>query len=237
MFKDIRVLTCVILILVILQSTGCTGNTTSVQIGGTNNSVDQNRRSPTTQTEVTISQPSPQVSEQRVEEQNEKQDEEQQIAELQKLADEQRIALERAEEERREAERQHAEQLRLEREYYAEQSRRAQEQYALEQARRTEEQRLADVQHRRQIEEQQLAEIRRQAATPVRPNSTGPPRVIAVNSSSPSVRIQSSYTSVNGSMNIENSRKKGLSTKKKILIGTAIAGGTALGFWLGRRSK
>ena len=236
MFKDFRVLTCVILIGVILQTTGCTGNTTSVQIGGTNNSADQNRQSPTTQTNVTISQPSPQISEQRVEEQTKEQDEEQQIAELQKLADEQKIALERAEEKRLEAEREHAEQLRVERDYYAEQSRRAQEQYALEQARRDEEQRWAEARRQRQIEEQQLAEIRRQSsAMPVRPNPPEPPRVIAVYPSSQSARIQSSYTSVNDSMNIENSRKKGLSTKKKILIGAAIAGGTGFGIWLGKK--
>jgi hypothetical protein len=236
LFKDIRVLTSVLLILVILQSTGCT---VSIQIGGKKNSVEQNRQSPTAQSEVTTtSQPPSQISEQGViAEQEKKQAEEQRIAEQQKLAEEQRIASERAEEERRQAgERQHAEQLRIETEnYYAEQQRRAQEQGFLEQARRAEEQRLAEVQRRRQAEEQRLAEIQRQADAPVMLNQTPPQQVIVVYPSRRPVPIRSTYTSTNVSGNIESSKRKGLSTKKKILIGSAIAGGTALGFWLGRR--
>lgn len=247
MFKDTRVLTSVLLILVILQSTGCT---VSIQIGGKKNSVEQNRQAPTAQSEAATSQPPAQVGEQSVvAEQDKKQDEEQQIADQQKLADEQKLASERAEEERRQAaELQRAEELRIETENYnAEQQRRAQEQYALEQTRRAEEQRLAEVQRQRQAEEQRLTEIQRQADSAVTSNQ--PRQVIVVYPSRQLVPIrrvphlvptrrvplQPSFTSNNASGNLKNCEKKGHSTRKKVLIGTAIAGGTALGIWLGKR--
>jgi hypothetical protein len=200
-----------------------------IQLGGTKNSAEQGRSVPApSQDADQQAARAQQASESQRKAEEEKKAEEARLAEAQRVEAERQANEDRLAAQRQSLEEQQAELERLESERHeAEVSAREQERYELEQRRIAEEQRLAIATAKREAEERRLAELQRRNEVPLR---SVVPAVPAQGPSRPQVYA------INPNFPIpQEEKKKGHSTRKKVLIAGAIGGGTVLGIILARR--
>lgn len=235
MCNDLRKAISLTLILAVALTSGCTA---SFQIGGKQNTTEQNRQAPVSN-RVEQTPPAHAAAQATPNQPIDDSDEEQTQNEQQFDEEREAVAAESARlndvREAQEAERQRLREaaIRLEqRKAQLEQQRAAQQIYDLQQRQRAEEQRLTELRNRRENEEQRLAEFQQRPQTrPVYVESPLQPRVVTRSQATISNRVVNPY------QNLNPEKKKGHSTRNKLIVAGLFAGGVILGVHLSRRKK
>ena len=227
MRNELRIAISFSLILAVLLTSSCT----AVQIGGRNNNIEQNRQAPVSnrveQTPPPQTTPQPAPNQQSVEEaEAQEQNDEQQLDYERKALEEERAQLE-SKRQAQEAERQrlNEEATRLQEE------RAAQRIYDFQQRQRAEEQKFIDARNRREEEERRLSEVQQRAQNQPTNVDWPQPRVVMRNQATVSNRVVYPYQTLNAE------KKKGHSTRNKIIAGSIFAGAVLLGVHLSRKKR
>lgn len=213
------------LILAVLLTSSCTA-----QIGGRNNTIEQNRQAPVSNrvepTAPPQTTPQPTPDQQPTDEaEAQDQDDDQQVADERKAVEDERAQLEA----QRQAQIAESERLKEE-DARLKQERAAQQIYVLQQQQRAEEQKLIDARNRREEEEKRVSELQQRSPNG-RINIESPlqPRVVLRNQPAISNRVVYPYENLNAE------KKKGHSTRNKIIAGGILAGAVLLGVGLSRK--
>jgi len=228
MRNELRIAISFSLILAVLLTSSCT----AVQIGGRNNTIEQNRQAPVSNRSeknppVPLT-PQPTPDQQKSEDAEVQQDNaEEQLGEQREAVEEARAQLEA------ERQAQIAERERLnEEDARLKQERVAQQIYVLQQQQRVEQQKYVDARTRREEEEKRLAESQQRAQSPsINVESPLQPRVVMRNQATISNRVVYPY----GNLNPE--KNKGHSTRNKIIAGGILAGAVLLGVHLSKKKN
>lgn len=224
MRNDLRIAISFSLILAVLLTSSCTA-----QIGGRNNTIEQNRQAPVSnRVEQTPPQTTPQStpSPQSLEEADtQDQNDDEPLADERKAIEEERAQL-KAQRQAQDAE---DERLRQE-DSRLKQERLAQQIYVLQQQQQVEKQKYIDARTRREEEENRPSEAQQRAQSQsIYVESPLPPRVVSRNQGNISNRVMYPYESLN------TEKKKGHSTRNKIIASGILAGAVLLGVRLSRK--
>jgi hypothetical protein len=227
MRNDLRVAISFTLVLAVLLTSSCTA---SFQIGGKQNTSEQNRQAPVSNRSeqsppplaTPQTTPDPQANEDA---KAQRQNDEQQLEDQRKAVEEERSRLEderQAQEGARQRLKEEANRL--------EQQRVAQQIYILQQQQQAEEQKLVELSNRRKSEEQRLSEVQQRPQNQLT-NADWPlqPQLVTRNQASVSNRVAYPYESLNPE------KKKGHSTRNKIIAGGIFAGAVLLGVHLSKK--